>query len=56
MIIVVLITIQVLCFSIASFIINCGYNDKEKMGVTKLGKKMEDKISYKNSNTLSFYF
>ena len=45
MIIVVLITILVVCFS-----------TRKKMGVTKLGKKMEDKISYKNSNTLSFYF
>ena len=35
MIIVVLITILVVCFSIASFIANCGYNDKEKNGCNK---------------------
>lgn len=39
MIIVVLITILILCFSIASFIANCGYNDKEKNGYGKTRKK-----------------
>lgn len=39
MIIVVLITILILCFSIASFIANCGYNDKEKNGCSKTRKK-----------------
>lgn len=30
MIIVILITILVICFFIASFIANCGYDDKKK--------------------------
>ena len=39
MIIVVLITILALCFSIASFIANCGYDDKEKTNEKKGLKK-----------------
>lgn len=39
MIIVILITILVLCFSIASFIANCGYDDKEKKRMKKKEKK-----------------
>lgn len=39
MIIVVLITILILCFSIASFIANCGYDNEEKNGCSKTRKK-----------------
>lgn len=56
MIIVILITILVICFSIASFIANCGYDNEEKMGVAKLGKKMGDKISYKIVTLCLFIF
>lgn len=41
MIIVILITILVLCFSIASFIANCGYDDKEKTNEKKKKKGLE---------------
>ena len=40
MIIVILITILVLCFSIASFIANCGYDDKKKKRMEKRKKRV----------------